>query len=407
MRIIHTSDWHIGRTLFGKKRYDEFEAFLGWLSKLISDKKVDALLVAGDVFDTTTPGHKSQELYYRFLCQIASACRHVVVIGGNHDSPSFLNAPREILRAINVHVIGSAENNPDDEILFLKNSENVEELAVCAVPYLRDCDIRISEAGESFDDKNRKLLEGIRQHYSDVCKSAMQKLNTLKSKIPFVIMGHLFATGGKTIDGDGVRELYVGTLAHLSASIFPDSADYVALGHLHIPQMVNDSPKIRYSGSPLPMGFGEAGQQKKICQIDFVDGTTQVELINIPIFQKIESIKGSLEKILLRINALSASGEKTWLEIIYEGDEIIGNLRERLEEAISGKEIEILRIKNNRIIDRILNQNSDVETLDDLSREDIFDRCLAAHKIPDEQRPELKNSYHEILHAIDSTDNNT
>ena len=95
MKILHTSDWHLGRTLYGRKRYEEFEAFLAWLTETIREREIDALLVAGDVFDTSTPSNRAQELYYRFLCRVvASHCRHVVVIAGNHDSPSFLNAPR-------------------------------------------------------------------------------------------------------------------------------------------------------------------------------------------------------------------------------------------------------------------------------------------------------------------------
>jgi len=108
MKILHTSDWHLGRSLYGRKRYDEFSSFLDWLAQAIEDEKVDALLVAGDVFDTSTPSNRAQELYYRFLCRVAaSCCRHVVVVAGNHDSPSFLNAPKELLRALNVYVVGS------------------------------------------------------------------------------------------------------------------------------------------------------------------------------------------------------------------------------------------------------------------------------------------------------------
>jgi exonuclease SbcD len=108
MKILHTSDWHLGQSLFNHKRYEECAAFLSWLGDLIEGEDIQALLVAGDIFDNSAPSHRAQELYYRFLCRIAqSSCRHVVIIAGNHDSPSFLNAPREVLRFLNVHVIGS------------------------------------------------------------------------------------------------------------------------------------------------------------------------------------------------------------------------------------------------------------------------------------------------------------
>ena len=134
MKILHTSDWHLGRSLYGRKRYEEFSAFLNWLAQTIEDEDVDVLLVAGDVFDTSTPSNRAQELYYRFLCRVSrSCCRHVVVIAGNHDSPSFLNAPKELLRILNVHVVGSMTEALDDEVIALCK-DNKPEAIICAVP---------------------------------------------------------------------------------------------------------------------------------------------------------------------------------------------------------------------------------------------------------------------------------
>ncbi len=401
MKILHTSDWHIGRTLYGRKRYEEFEAFLTWLAATIQQNEIDALLVAGDVFDTSAPSNRAQELYYRFLCRVAaSSCRHVVVIAGNHDSPSFLNAPKELLKVLNVHVIGAASENREDEVLVLKKGDGSPELIVCAVPYLRDRDIRFAEAGESVEDKERKLIDGIRSHYAEVISLADQKRIKLDAEIPIISMGHIFTAGGQTVDGDGVRELYVGSLAHVSANIFPESLDYLALGHLHVPQKVNGSEMMRYSGSPLPMGFGEAKQEKSVCLVEFASTQADVQLIKVPIFQKLERVKGSLKELTVRILELSAMGSKAWIEVVYEGDEVIGNLREMLDSAVSGSGMEILRIKNNRIIDRVLNRIHDDETLDDLNVNDVFERCLAVHEVPEEQRQELLRAYQETLSSL-------
>jgi exonuclease SbcD len=400
-RLLHTSDWHIGRTLYGRKRYEEFEAFLTWLAKTIQQNEIDALLVAGDVFDTSAPSNRAQELYYRFLCRVAaSSCRHVVVVAGNHDSPSFLNAPKELLKALDVHVVGSSTESPEDEVLVLRNEQDVPELIVCAVPYLRDRDIRVAEAGESVEDKERKLIEGIRTHYADVAALAEQKREELGADIPIVGTGHLFTAGGQTVDGDGVRELYVGSLAHVTAGIFPACFNYLALGHLHVPQKVNGSETIRYSGSPLPMGFGEAKQQKSVCQVEFHSTAASVQLIDVPVFQRLERVKGDWDGISNRILELSATDSQGWLEVIYDGIEVIGDLRERLEAAISGTQMEILRIKNNRIIDRVLGQIHEEETLDDLNVDDVFERCLAAHDVPEDQRPELLLAYQETVSSL-------
>ena len=401
LKLLHTSDWHIGRTLYGRKRYEEFEAFMSWLAETIQQNEIDALLVAGDVFDTSAPSNRAQELYYRFLCRVAaSSCRHVVVVAGNHDSPSFLNAPKELLKALDVHVVGSSTSSPEDEVLVLCNEQDAPELIVCAVPYLRDRDIRVAEAGESVEDKERKLIEGIRTHYAAVAALAEQKREELGVDIPIVGTGHLFTAGGQTVDGDGVRELYVGSLAHVTAGIFPACFNYLALGHLHVPQKVNGSETIRYSGSPLPMGFGEAKQQKSVCQVEFHSTAASVQLIDVPIFQKLERVKGDWEGISNRIIELSATDSQGWLEVIYDGTEVIGDLRERLEAAISGTQMEILRIKNNRIIDRVLGQIHEEETLDDLNVNDVFERCLAVHDVPEEQRPELLRAYQETVSSL-------
>jgi exonuclease SbcD len=409
MKILHTSDWHLGRTLYGRKRYEEFEAFLAWLADTIQQNEIDALVVAGDVFDTTAPSNRAQELYYRFLCRVAaSSCRHVVVVAGNHDSPSFLNAPKELLRALDVHVIGSSTASPEDEVLVLRNGLGDPELIICAVPYLRDRDIRVAEAGESIEDKERKLVEGIRNHYAAVADLAEQQRAELGVDIPIVGTGHLFTAGGKTVDGDGVRDLYVGTLAHVTAGIFPACFDYLALGHLHVPQVVGGIETIRYSGSPLPMGFGEAKQQKSVCQVELQRTAASVQRIDVPVFQKLEQVKGDWEVISNRILELSATADEklatAWLEVIYDGSEVIGDLRERLEAAIADTSMEILRIKNNRIIDRVIGQIHEEETLDDLNVNDVFERCLAVHDVPEEQRPELLQAYQETVSSLHEDD---
>jgi exonuclease SbcD len=441
LKLLHTSDWHIGRTLYGRKRYEEFEAFLTWLAETIRQNEIDVLLVAGDVFDTSAPSNRAQELYYRFLCRVAaSSCRHVVVVAGNHDSPSFLDAPKELLKALDVHVVGSSTESPEDEVLVLKKNPQITQMdadnvmaIVCAVPYLRDKDIRSAEAGESLEDKERKLIKGIRAHYAEVAAAAERIRKNLRESaksadtdIPIVGTGHLFTAGGQTVDGDGVRELYVGSLANVTAGIFPESFEYLALGHLHVPQKVNGLETIRYSGSPLPMGFGEAKQQKSVVIVDFypqitqinadeeidnlrksapsADHETRISLIDVPVFQKLERVKGDWEGISNRILELSATDYQGWLEVIYDGSEVIGDLRERLEATISGTQMEILRIKNNRIIDRVLGQIHEEETLDDLNVNDVFERRLAVHEVPEDQRPELLRAYQETVSSLHEDD---
>ena len=410
MKVLHTADWHLGRSLYGRKRYEEFTAFLDWLTQTIEDEKVDALLVAGDVFDTSTPSNRAQELYYRFLCRVAaSCCRHVVVIAGNHDSPSFLNAPKELLRALNVYVVGSMTDVLEDEVFVLQTNDKPEAI-VCAVPYLRDKDIRSVEPGETIDDKNAKLVEGLKNHYVGVCAIAEQKRAAFKSvghdDIPIVAMGHLFTAGGKTVDGDGVRELYVGSLAHVGREVFPSSIDYLALGHLHVPQTVGSAEHIRYCGSPIPMGYGEATQEKKVVLIDFNSTTPNIQELPVPCFQKLVRIVGSLDGIHTKLEELKKEESTAWLEIEYTGSDIIGNLREMLDETMAGSAMEIRRIKNRRVMDRVISTVAQDETLDDLDARDVFTRCLNAFEVPDEDREELTASYNEIIKDLMEEDIN-
>src|SRR3989339_83786 len=405
MKVLHTSDWHIGRTLHGRKRYEESEAFLNWLAGLIEDKHIDVLLVAGDVFDNSTPSNYAQEIYYRFLYRVAaSANRHVVVTAGNHDSPSFLNAPRELLKYLNVHVVGCASDPPADEAIVLTGSNREPGLIVCAIPYLRDRDIRVAEAGESIEDKERKLVEGIRRHYRAVCEAARQKRDLLNKPVPIVAMGHLFAAGGRTVDGDGVRELYIGSLAQVGADLFPEGIDYLALGHLHIPQKVGGSDFIRYSGSPLPIGFGEADQQKCVVLVEFSGNAPHVTEIPVPRFRVLKTLRGDWQTIAGGIDAMTSKGGNAWLEIIYDGEEIIGNLRERLDEANKGTGMEILRIRNNQVLQNTLGRMGKEESLDDLDVTEVFKRCLDTHEVPEEQRPELMSAYKEVITSLNEAD---
>jgi len=402
MKFLHTSDWHLGKTLYGRNRYTEFSAFLEWLAELIEKEEVDVLLVAGDVFDTSVPGTRAQELYYRFLHKVARStlCRHVVITSGNHDSASFLDAPKALLQVLDVHVIGSVSDRPVDEVVALRDSRGCLEAVVCAVPHLRDRDIRSVEAGESMDDKNRKLLEGIERHYREVCQAGEMLRQQENSVAPMIAMGHLFTAGGTTVDGDGVREIYVGSLAHVSRSIFPAGIDYLALGHLHVPQRVGGEEHLRYSGSPLPMGFGEALQQKQVVLVEFADNERRISEMAVPSFQHLVRISGDIEAITSRILRLKAEGSCAWLEIEYSGSDLPGNLREPFDEAVSGSMLEIRRIKNNRMAALVLQQLAEHESLDELSELDVFHRCLNAGKVSEDQRPALVQAYQEILVSL-------
>lgn len=451
MKILHTSDWHLGRALYGRKRHEEFAAFLDWLVATVAEQQVDALLIAGDVFDTSTPGNRAQGQYYRFLHRIAAlpSCRHVVVVAGNHDSPTFLDAPRDLLAALDVHVIGQARANPADEVLLLRDAQGQPELLVCAVPYLRSSDLRSAEPGESLHEKEQKLREGLHAHYAAVAEHALAQRAALVAQggppVPIVAMGHLYAEGGsvQAREGEGVRDLYVGSLGRVDASAFPPAFDYVALGHLHVPQSVGGAPAIRYSGSPLPMGFGEAGQAKSVCLVQWArpspagqsaasaavsaavsTAPERIELLPVPTFQPLVRVSGDWPAIASRLAQLAqadadilaqASADPAaaapappgaWLEVVYDGVALMPDLRARLDEAVAGTRLQVLRVKNTRLSAQALAHSAQALTLEpqELDVREVFERCLEAHAVAAEQRQPLWQAYDEILHALHEED---
>ena len=360
MRILHSSDWHIGRYLYERKRYEEFEAFFEWLLEQIEILRIDVLLVAGDIFDVAVPNNRAQQIYYHFLAKLnQSCCQHAVIIAGNHDSPSFISASKEVLKSLRVHVVGTVTENIADEIISVYNAQDELELLVCAVPYLRDKDVRKVQAAESIEDKSNKLIIGIKEHYHAVTKLAVEKREVYYAergtdkKIPILGMGHLFAAGGSP--GEGVRDLYVGSLGYINQEVFPVELDYVALGHLHIAQKVAGLDKIRYCGSPLAMGFAEAKQEKKLLIIDFDDrGEAKIEELIIPKFQRLEKVLGDEQLINSKISEFISASESIWLEVEYSGNGDAQSFRKELLERIDGSQLELLRFKNTKIINNYL-----------------------------------------------------
>ena len=404
LRVLHTSDWHLGCTLYGRKRYDEFAAFLDWLCSVVEEQRIDLLLIAGDIFDTTTPSNRAQELYYQFLCRMAALRKQVIITAGNHDSPSFLLAPSQLLKVLNIHVVGSATDNPDDELIVVKDAQGLPALIVMAVPYLRDRDLRLAEAGEHFEDKDASMRQGLREHYARVRSRALAKRAELGQDIPILAMGHLFTSGGQTTDGDGVRELYVGNLAQISAEVFGEDLSYVALGHLHMPQMVQQIPTIRYSGAPLAMGFGEAGRQKSMMLLTFAGCELSYKPLAVPCWQPLQAISGDLEQIMRALQDLVACGSRAWLEITYTGSKLISNLHEQILALTEGSSVEVLRIKNERLLQRYLTSGQAGERLENLSVDEVFARCLKEHEIPEEQQKSLLEAFFEIRRELDEKD---
>ena len=396
-RILHTSDWHLGRRLKEHDRMEEFRAFFSWLERVIVDEQIDTLLVAGDIFDNTTPTVTAQNLYYSFMSTLAkSSCRHIVITSGNHDSPAFIDAPSDLLKLNDIHVIGTACANPDDEVVVLRDPAGKPELIVCAVPYLRDKDIRTITESDNPGDTERAIIDGIRAHYAMVFECAQRQPEF--PDVPTIAMGHMFTKGGRTRTGEGIRSLYVGTALQVSADIFPDWLTYTALGHLHSPQAVGRD-NIRYSGSPIAMTFGEA-EQKKAVYILELEGKelTGLREIEIPVFQRLKQICGDLQTITSEINALGLSGESIWLDVTYNGQEVIADLQDRLAEVSQVfPNINILSVRDEN---KSVSPGPEPEPIDEITPQKMLELCFDSNGTPDEQRKVFTPMYEDILAGL-------
>ncbi len=401
MKLLHTSDWHLGCSLYGKKRYAEQLAFLDWLAALIVSEKIDLLLVSGDIFDSSAPSNRAQELYYNFLHRVnQTACRHVVIIGGNHDSPTLLNAPGELLKYLGIHVLGCMGDTAEDEVICLRDDGGNLEAVVCAVPFLRERDLRLLESGETVMEKEEKLLAGIRSHYQEVFEHAFE----ISGQAPVIAMGHLFASGASVGEGEAVRDLYIGNLVSVEGSLFPPELSYTALGHLHRQQKVGKRTDLRYSGSPIPLSFKEAETPRQALVVEISKGRSVVSEVNVPQTQKLLQIEGDRDEILEAVEDLASEDLPCWIDVNYTGSELAPDLRDEIQEALEYTKIELLRLRNERVTQKALSRQRLEETLDDLDPREVFKRCLLKHEVEEPLAEKLRACYNEVLQTLDEAD---
>lgn len=375
LKILHTSDWHLGQKFMGKSREDEHKKFLKWLIDTINKYKVDVLIVAGDIFDTGTPPNYALELYYSFFAELKStSCQDTIIIAGNHDSISTLKAPKNVLELLNVYTIASGEE--DESILKIHKDGSLAGI-VCAVPFLRDSVIRKSIFGESMQDKETALRDGIKAHYQKVHNIAKNIQNS--KPIPIIATGHFTTVGTKSSDSE--RDIYIGNTLNISSDFLAPMFDYVALGHLHHAQKVGYE-HIRYSGSPIPLSFSEADSQKSVQLITFEGLDLKIEQINIPTYKKLYRIGGNKEQIISQLQNIE--DKNSWIELEIEDDNAYVALQE-IQEHISQANLNVLAKKIAKPTTDIAIGDIEITNLDAMTPFDIFEKRLELEEISDEE----------------------
>ena len=400
MRIIHSSDWHIGQNFMNKSRESEHRAFLNFLLTNLINLGVDALVVAGDIFDTGTPPSYARNLYFDFLKEAKEKWGgQIVIVGGNHDSVATLSESEALLQLANTIVVGGAKDDPTEEVFVLNKLSGEPGAVICAVPFLRDRDVRKSQAGEDATAKSEALRQGISKHYSDVYEVAREKDKELGGNLPLIATAHLTTQGGTLTEG--VRELYIGTLQGYASEDFPADFDYIALGHLHKKQIMGQRDHIRYCGSPIPLSFIEAEYERTVNLVDFAaDKSITVEEIVVPVTQELQTLRGNIMKITESLqNLLMESGDKSvWLEIEVEVDESQGAVSKEFNAIVEGSNIEILRIKRRQKNKK--NQPSQLKAvqLHEMTVEEVFQKRLSEAELDSEKSDQLAMAFKE-LHA--------
>lgn len=423
MRIIHTSDWHLGQFFINKSRQPEHQLFIEWLLQQVEDYDVDAVIIAGDIFDTGSPPSYARELYNQFVIGMNQLGRQLVILAGNHDSVSTLNESKNILAHLNTQVISAASDDLSSQVLTLTNKAGEAGAIVCAIPYLRPRDIMHSKAGESGQQKQQALGQAIGQHYQDVFALAEKQRDDLHKKtgelLPIIATGHLTAMG--VTASESVRDIYIGSLEAFPAKDFPP-ADYIALGHIHRPQRVAKTEHIRYSGSPIPLSFDElssdpAHNNKEVLLVELKDGTlTRVEPLSVPLFQPMQVIKGdlaSIEKQLEKLEQLAqtdiASGPETlstWLSIEVDTQDYLNDLQQRIQALTADMNVEILQLRRARKQQQQRIEREDKELLAELTPADVFQRRLASEVFASDEEQarliRLKKTFAGIVHELET-----
>lgn len=321
MRFLHTSDWHVGKTLKNHSRHEEHAAVLTEILDIARCEHVDALLLTGDVFDSPAPPPDAERLVYDFLSELSGARIPAVIIGGNHDHPRRLLAIREILNRLDIHVRPEPVRPEAGGIVTLTRNGETAQLAV--LPFV--------SVGKITDAA--RLLDPEAEQYKDYAQRIGGMADALSRSFTAqtinLFLAHVYVDGSLTCGSE--REIHIAKPYAVSAQRFPASAHYVALGHLHRPQEISAAIPTHYAGSPLQLDFGEEGQQKRVVIIDAHPGKPAfVTSIPLTAGRRLRSVAGTIEEL----EAQSGTSGDDLLRVTIQLDKPTPGISDRLREIL-------------------------------------------------------------------------
>lgn len=393
MRLIHTSDWHLGQTLHGQERDHEHAQFLAWLLDQLVVHAADALLIAGDIFDTVNPPLKAQERLYDFIVRAHERLPQldIVMIAGNHDSGGRIELPGPLMKRLNAHAVGRIswveDGQLDHQRLLVPLHDAQGNIAVwcLTLPFLRPAEVTGLEVGDDY-------MAGIHRVHERLIAAAEAQRQPGQA---LVAMSHAHMAGG-AVSEESERNIVIGNAEALPASLFSESVAYVALGHLHKPQQVAGQERIRYSGSPLPLSFAEVNYPHQVLLVE-LEGERLEKIESLAVPRAVEMIRigrAPLGEVIAALEALPPTGlfddNLPWLEVRVQLDEPLPDLRQRIETAITGKACRLVRIASEYAGKRGEMDSEVLVGLDQISPQELFARAWEEQfgNPPDEQAVE-------------------
>ncbi len=396
MRILITADWHLGKRLHGEDLSEDMNQFFEWLLITIKEKKITYLLVAGDIFDSSNPSHEASKMYYTFLAKLKAINCKAIIIAGNHDSPSFIDVPKDMLSHFDVTVFGlfSGIENVEQIFVPLKDEQGNEIAVVAAIPFLQDRFVRQVGEGEGATEIAEKIKQGMKKLFGQIGSALKEKY----PNIPKIGMAHLHAQGTEISEAE--RDIQIGNQEGVPSSDI-DQFDYLALGHIHTGQTVIKG-KVQYASSPISLGFTENKYNHKVVMLTIENNKMAETEIKVPKQRSLYQLEGTMTQIEDQIKKLKNKYSlQVWLDIKIEEEKFDSTFTDRLEaikDSLATKNE--MKVINTRIIYKDksaarFSSTYDPKTINELKPEKVF-KDLIANRDQEEQA-KLLSIFAEIL----------
>lgn len=390
-KVLHTSDWHLGKKLFKAERIEEQRKFLMWTYDFLIKEQINLLIIAGDIFDVPSPPNNAQKLFYDFIYKIGSIPNfQSIVITGNHDSPTLFEIPKHFFREHNCHVYSRLEHDLAKLEHYIQHNDKL--IGVKLLPYFRNYELVNFLPKECSDELNEEqIVSTYFQNFFDSWEK--------KPDYKFLVSHHGF---GKYTAAGSEHAIFLSGIDHFPLSWIKNKFDYVALGHIHKKQVITKDPITVYPGSPIPLRFSE-GNKKYISMVTIDENGLSQKDQELPVFKKLHQLKTNLENYQDDLKALVAGKEQQeewFLEVLLNQDKTKSGVADQIRSIIKNKNIELISF-----IPQFSNpteKNLSFEQLRELNLPELFSKYYK-HKYQNKKVPDhIIKSFNQLLEEVKS-----